>query len=43
MNRMSVQTNLVEVDGRSESVVGQNVVVPHTDFTEVTRMVLNWQ
>lgn len=33
-------THLVEVDGRLEGVVGQNVVVPHTDLTEVTRVVL---
>lgn len=32
--------HLVNVDGRSEVVVGQNVVVPHTDLTEVTGMVL---
>lgn len=31
---------LVNVDGRSEVVVGQDMVVPHTNLTEVTRMEL---
>ena len=41
INLGSVERNeLVEVDGGSEGVGGQLVVVPHTDLTEVTRMVL---
>jgi hypothetical protein len=32
--------HLVDVDGRAEGVVFEQVVVTHTDFTEVTRMVL---
>jgi hypothetical protein len=35
-----IAAHLVEVDGGSEGVGGQLVVVPHTDLTEVTRMVL---
>ena len=37
---ITLTTHLVNVDGRSEVVVGQDVVVPHTDLTEVTGMVL---
>lgn len=33
-------TYLVDVDGRAEGVVFEQVVVTHTDFTKVTRMVL---
>lgn len=36
----AIPAHLVDVDGRSEVVVGQDVVVPHTNLTEVTRMEL---
>ena len=35
-----LDSHLVEVDGRSERVSRQLVVVPHTDLSKVTRMVL---
>lgn len=37
---LSGQTYLVEVDDRLPEEVAHLVEVPHTDFTEVTRMVL---
>ena len=38
--KIDIQTYLVEVDNRLPEVVALLVEVPHTDFSEVTRMVL---